>query len=35
LADCLILGIAKDAGCSRTATFDRKAAQLPGAFFIG
>lgn len=35
LADCLIIGIAKNAGCSRTATFDRKAARLPGAFYIG
>lgn len=35
LADCLIVSIAKGAGCSRTATFDRKAAKLPGAFYIG
>jgi predicted nucleic-acid-binding protein len=35
LADCLIIGIAKRAGCSYTATFDRKAAKLPGARYIG
>ncbi len=28
--DCLILSVAKRAGCSYTATFDRKAAKLPG-----
>ncbi len=34
-ADCLIIGVAKRAGCSYTATFDRKAARLPGACYIG
>jgi predicted nucleic-acid-binding protein len=29
-ADCLIGCLATQAGCSHTATFDRKAAKLPG-----
>jgi predicted nucleic-acid-binding protein len=29
-ADCLIISVAKRAGCSYTATFDRKASRLPG-----
>lgn len=33
-ADCLIISIAKRAGCSYTVTFDRKAAKLPGARYM-
>ena len=29
-ADALIAGLGKRAGCTRTLTFDRKAARLPG-----
>nr|WP_315256099.1 PIN domain-containing protein [uncultured Duganella sp.] len=34
-ADCLIVCVAKQAGCSQLVTFDRKAAKLPGAIYIG
>ena len=33
-ADCLIEGCARDAGCSHTATFDRKAAATIGMHLI-
>lgn len=34
-ADCLIICVAKRARCSELVTFDRKAARLPGAIYIG
>jgi predicted nucleic-acid-binding protein len=34
LADCLIEGCARAAGCSYTATFDRKAAAITGMHLI-
>lgn len=34
-ADCLIICVATQAGCAQLVTFDRKAAKLPGAMYIG
>jgi len=32
--DCLIFSVAKRAGCSHTATFDRKATKVPGVLRV-